>query len=111
MRTVEENECKVKLQLKYEENINMVVPFVIPQVKQMPTRKVAVSINSELLDEVDRLVSVHEFPNRSKAIQEALREKLERLKQVRLARESAKLTIDEEKAIADEGMGDAWPEY
>ncbi len=89
----------------------MVLPFVIPLVKQMPTRKVAVSIDSALLDEIDQLVSNHEFPNRSKAIQEALREKLERLKHVRLARESAKLSIAEEQAIAEEGMGDAWPEY
>ena len=89
----------------------MVVPIVIPLVKHMPTRKVAVSIDSELLDEVDRLVSIHEFPNRSKAIQEALGEKLERLKQVRLSRESAKLSTTEEQAMAEEGMGDAWQEY
>ena len=89
----------------------MVVPIVIPMVIHMPTRKVAVSINSELLDEVDRLVSAHEFPNRSKAIQEALREKLERLKQIRLARESAKLSVDEEQTVAEEGMRDAWPDY
>ena len=66
----------------------MVVPIVIPMVKHMPKRKVAVSINSELLDEVDRLVSTHEFPNRSKAIQEALREKLERLRRLDRAAES-----------------------
>ena len=44
-------------------------------------------------------------------IQEVLSEQLERLKQVRLSRESAKLSTTEEQAMAEEGMGDAWPEY
>ena len=89
----------------------MVLPIIIPPVKHMATRKVAVSIESTLLDEVDRLVFQNEFPNRSKAIQQALKEKLDRLKKVRLARESAKLNDEDEQAIAEEGMGDAWPEY
>ena len=89
----------------------MVLPIVIPLVKHMPTRKVAVSIDSSLLDEVDRLVFQNEFPNRSKAIQQALKEKLDRIKHVRLARESEKLIIGEEQAIAEEGIGDPWSEY
>ena len=80
----------------------------------MATTKVAVSIESTLIAEVDRLVGERVFPNRSKAIQEALRDKLNRLKGTRLARESAKLNWREEQAMAEEGFDrelDAWPEY
>ena len=80
----------------------------------MPTTKVAVSIESELIVEVDRLVDEQVFPNRSKAIQEALRDKLSRLKGSRLARESAKLDRQVEQQLADEGLAKelaSWPEY
>ena len=80
----------------------------------MPKAKVAVTIDSKLLDRVDRLVKAARFPNRSQAIEIALAEKLERLEQGRLARECAKLNPKEEQSIADEGLAvdnDAWPEY
>jgi Arc/MetJ-type ribon-helix-helix transcriptional regulator len=57
----------------------------------MPTTKVAVTIDSELLAQLDHLVAQQVFPNRSKAIQAALHDKLVRLQRSRLARESAKL--------------------
>ena len=53
----------------------------------MPTTKVAVTIDTELLAQVDQLVAQHVFPNRSKAIQAALHDKLMRLQRSRLARE------------------------
>jgi metal-responsive CopG/Arc/MetJ family transcriptional regulator len=77
-------------------------------------RKVAITLNSELLEELDDLIARREFPNRSQAIEAAIEEKLERLARTRLAREAAKLDRAEEKAFAEEGMGtelDAWPEY
>jgi metal-responsive CopG/Arc/MetJ family transcriptional regulator len=80
----------------------------------MSTTKVAVSIDSDLIAEVDQLVARDVFPNRSKAIQEALRDKLSRLKRTRLARESAKLDRKEEQAMADEGLAleqSEWPAY
>jgi metal-responsive CopG/Arc/MetJ family transcriptional regulator len=80
----------------------------------MPTTKVAVSIESNLIAEVDRLVGKRVFPNRSKAIQEALRDKLSRLKGSRLARESSKLDRRLEQQLAEEGLAQelaAWPEY
>jgi metal-responsive CopG/Arc/MetJ family transcriptional regulator len=80
----------------------------------MATTKVAVSIDAELIAQVDRLVAEHVFPNRSKAVQEALRDKLSRLKRTRLARESAKLDRREEQALADEGLDQehaTWPAY
>jgi Arc/MetJ-type ribon-helix-helix transcriptional regulator len=54
------------------------------------------------------------FPNRSRAIQDAVREKLERLDRSRLARECAKLNPRVERKLADEGLsGDLseWPEF
>jgi metal-responsive CopG/Arc/MetJ family transcriptional regulator len=78
------------------------------------TTKVAVTIDSELISQVDQLVCKQVFPNRSKAIQEALRDKLARIKRTRLARESTKLNRREEQALADEGLEQErseWPAY
>ncbi len=80
----------------------------------MTTTKVAVTIDSDLLAEVDQLVAEHVFPNRSKAIQEALQDKLTRLRRSRLARESAKLDPLAEQTLTEEGMDQelaTWPEY
>jgi metal-responsive CopG/Arc/MetJ family transcriptional regulator len=80
----------------------------------MAKAKVAVTLDSRLLERVDRLVKAERFPNRSQAIECALAEKLERLDRGRLARECAKLNPKEEKAFADEGLASdyaAWPEY
>ncbi len=80
----------------------------------MATTKVAVTIDADLLAQVDLLVAQHVFPNRSKAIQAALQDKLTRIRRSRLARESAKLDPCLEQALAEEGMDQelaAWPEY
>ena len=80
----------------------------------MAATKVAVTIDSELLAELDQLVSQQVFPNRSKAIQEALADKLGRMRRRRLARESAKLNLVEEQAFAEEGIDEdmtQWPKY
>jgi metal-responsive CopG/Arc/MetJ family transcriptional regulator len=80
----------------------------------MPKAKVAVTLDSELIDRVDKLVKAARFPNRSQAIEIALAEKLERLDRGRLARECSKLNPKEEQAFADEGLSidhTAWPEY
>ena len=80
----------------------------------MATNKVAITIDSELLSKVDLLVSQRVFPNRSKAIQEALTDKLSLLRQNRLASECAKLDPQIERQLAEEGIeGDLtqWPIY
>ena len=80
----------------------------------MPAAKVAITIEEELLERVDRLVEQRKFPNRSRAIQEALREKLERMDRGRLARECAKLNKAFEQKMADEGLAgdlEEWPEF
>ena len=80
----------------------------------MATNKVAITIDSDLLSKVDLLVSQRVFPNRSKAIQEALTDKLSLLRQTRLASECAKLDPQIEQQLAEEGIeGDLtqWPIY
>jgi len=80
----------------------------------MATAKIAITLEEKTLDRLDRLVKGHVFSNRSKAIQEAVEEKLERLERSRLAQECAKLDPAFEKAMAEEGMSEElgkWPEY
>jgi metal-responsive CopG/Arc/MetJ family transcriptional regulator len=80
----------------------------------MSTAKIAITLDQSLLSEIDRLVEQQVFPNRSKAIQAAIEEKLSRLNHSRLARECAKLDPQEEKELAEEGMTwelETWSEY
>lgn len=80
----------------------------------MPKTKVAVTLDSRLLREVDELVDENHFPNRSQLVEAAVAEKIARVRKVRLTRECAKLDRAEEVRIAEEGLSDdsaAWPEY
>jgi metal-responsive CopG/Arc/MetJ family transcriptional regulator len=80
----------------------------------MTAAKVAITLDSELLKQLDLLVQEQVFPNRSQAIQVAVRDKLKQLKRERLATEAAKLNPQEEQALAEEGIEDdlaAWPTY
>jgi metal-responsive CopG/Arc/MetJ family transcriptional regulator len=80
----------------------------------MASTKIAITMDKNTLHRLDRLVKDQMFPNRSKAIQEAVEEKLNKLERSRLARECAKLDLADERAMAEEGMGEElkqWPEY
>ncbi len=80
----------------------------------MSSVKVAITIDSGMLERVDGLVAKKFYPNRSRAIQSAVSEKLAQIERNRLAAECAKLDPKFEKALAEEGLGqelDAWPEY
>ncbi len=80
----------------------------------MGTAKIAISIDRETLIRLDRLVSEKVYPNRSRAIQDAVQEKLRRLERSRLAEECAKLDPSLEQAMAEEGLSEdveGWPEY
>jgi metal-responsive CopG/Arc/MetJ family transcriptional regulator len=80
----------------------------------MATAKIAISIDDKLVEKLDSLVEKRVFPNRSRAIQEAVKEKLSRLDKSRLARECSKLDKTVEQQIAEEGIAagmDSWPEY
>jgi Arc/MetJ-type ribon-helix-helix transcriptional regulator len=76
--------------------------------------KIAVSLKKDTVKELDRLVTEGVYPSRSRAIQEAVDERLVRLSRDRLARECAKLDPSYESALAEESMvaeADQWPEY
>jgi metal-responsive CopG/Arc/MetJ family transcriptional regulator len=80
----------------------------------MRKEKIAITLDEEFIGELDRLVNQHVFHSRSQAIQEAVSEKLRRMKRSRLATECAKLQPTFEKAMAEEGMTEdvrQWPEY
>ncbi|MFI4867580.1 MAG: CopG family ribbon-helix-helix protein [Steroidobacterales bacterium] len=80
----------------------------------MASVKVAITLEEDTLRQVDSLVARRVFPNRSRAIQTALHEKIERVEGNRLAAECAKLDSKFEQSLAEEGLGvDAasWPEF
>ncbi len=80
----------------------------------MAASKIAITLDSNMLKRLDILVISNLFPNRSKAIQEAVAEKLMRLEKSRLAQECAKLDPDFEQSLAEEGFTselEEWPEY
>ena len=80
----------------------------------MPSAKIAISLDSSLVDRLDRLVNKGVFPSRSRAIQDAVRERLDRISRDRLARECAKLDREFEASLAEEGMAleaEQWPNY
>ena len=80
----------------------------------MSTAKVAITIEEGLLGKLDRLVKAHVFLNRSRAIQEAVSDKLAKIDHRRLALECSKLNKSFEQAMAEEGLNlevDSWPKY
>lgn len=80
----------------------------------MGKEKIAITLDENSIGELDRLVDKRVFQSRSQAIQEAVSEKLQRMKRTRVAEESAKLEPALERAIADEGLAEdmkQWPEY
>lgn len=80
----------------------------------MAASKIAITIEQNLLNRLDLLVKSRVFPNRSRAIQEAITEKLGRIERSRLAQECAKLDPNFEQEMAEESLAagmDEWPEY
>jgi metal-responsive CopG/Arc/MetJ family transcriptional regulator len=80
----------------------------------MAASKIAITIEKKTLTRLDRLVRERIFPNRSKAIQQALEEKINNLEKDKLTLECEKLDPQEEMKLAEEGFAsekDQWPEY
>lgn len=79
----------------------------------MPAAKIAITIDPGDLAALDELVRRGAAASRSELIQEAVQEKLARLKRTRLAAECAKLDPREEQAAAESWSSAeaAWPEY
>ena len=80
----------------------------------MGKSKIAITLAERTVRYLDELVKKNVFSNRSQAIQQAVDEKIERLGRSRLAEECAKLDVDFERELAEEGLGaevPEWPEY
>lgn len=80
----------------------------------MPKAKIAISLDENTLEKLDRLVEEEVFPNRSQAVEAAVTEKIDRLEHSRLAQECAKLNPEFEQSLAEEGLSEdisEWPEY
>ena len=80
----------------------------------MGASKIAITLDNNMVKKLDMLVKSNIFPNRSKAIQEAVVEKLTRMEKSRLAQECAKLDPDFEQSLAEEGFIselEEWPKY
>jgi Arc/MetJ-type ribon-helix-helix transcriptional regulator len=79
----------------------------------MGSAKVAITLETGTLAELDRMVKAGKFPNRSRAIQIAVQEMTARRKRHRLIEELAKLDMNEERQLAEERFrGEPpWPEY
>ncbi|MCC6318121.1 MAG: ribbon-helix-helix protein, CopG family [Gemmatimonadaceae bacterium] len=80
----------------------------------MPKAKVAVTLDTQTLRQVDRLVRDARYPNRSQAIEAAIVSHLERMERRRLIDACAQLDPAEEQALAEEGLAEdvaAWPAY
>jgi Arc/MetJ-type ribon-helix-helix transcriptional regulator len=80
----------------------------------MAASKIAITIDNNLLKRLDNLVKSKAFPSRSRAIQEAVEEKLSRINKSRLAQECSKLDPKFEQSLAEEGLSaelEEWPDY
>jgi len=79
----------------------------------MAAAKIAISIDSRDLEQLDELVRRGVAPSRSQLIQGAVREKLVRLHRTRLAQECSHLDPEAERAEAESWLAaeSAWPAY
>lgn len=80
----------------------------------MGASKIAISIDSALLSQLDELVHEQKFQSRSQLIQKAVEEKLLKIRKTRLARELAKINPKAEQRLANEWLAaeaGLWPEY
>lgn len=80
----------------------------------MAKSKIAIALDQDVLAKLDGLVASAVYPSRSRAVQAAVEEKLERLERKRLAEECAKLDPEFERALAEEDISEElreWPDY
>jgi Arc/MetJ-type ribon-helix-helix transcriptional regulator len=73
----------------------------------MATAKIAITLDDNLLREVDRWVAQKLYPNRSQAVQAALFAQATQVNQQRLEVECAKLDPQEEREFAELGIEEA----
>ena len=81
----------------------------------MPTTKIAITLDEEIVEQLDQWVREGKYPTRSKAIQEAMKERMARWRKTRLIEEAVKLNPKkEEMVLAEESLAaenEIWPKY
>jgi metal-responsive CopG/Arc/MetJ family transcriptional regulator len=73
-------------------------------------KKIAITIDENLLAEIDYLVEQKVYPNRSKAIETNLEANRDSFRRQRFEIECAKLDLQEEQEFAEWGGFDNWTE-
>lgn len=68
----------------------------------MAKSKIAITLDDDIVVRIDSLVSQRTYPNRSQAIENAVREKATRMDRSRLAEELSKLGPNFERSLAEE---------
>ncbi|MDE2845547.1 MAG: ribbon-helix-helix domain-containing protein [Gemmatimonadota bacterium] len=66
--------------------------------------KITITLDKEIIKQLDYLIMQQAYKNRSQAIEEAVSDKLDKLKRGRLDRECAKLDPVEKQELAEEGL-------
>lgn len=80
----------------------------------MGKAKIAITVDSKILESVDRYVQEHRADSRSSFFEEAVAERVQRYDKSRLARELEKLDPVEERELSESGFeaeNEVWPEY
>ncbi|MDQ7823128.1 MAG: CopG family transcriptional regulator [Candidatus Eremiobacteraeota bacterium] len=80
----------------------------------MASAKIAITLEHECLKEIDLWVSEGLYPNRSKAIQEVLKERIARWRKNRLQSALSQVVPEEERKLSEEGfdaVNKAWEKY
>lgn len=80
----------------------------------MPKSKIAITVDSGILADLDALVRAGRFPNRSRAFEAAAEREIGRAHHTRLASACLNLDPAEERGLADDGLGADtanWPAY
>ena len=80
----------------------------------MGKSKIAITLDREIVKRIDYLVTQKAYLSRSQAIEEAVKEKLNKLDKSRLTVELSKLDPNYERDLAEESIeqdASEWPEY
>jgi metal-responsive CopG/Arc/MetJ family transcriptional regulator len=80
----------------------------------MNKSKIAITVSPLVLNRLDAWVQNEHFASRSEAIEQAVEAQLQRLERTRLSAQCALLTVDDEQAMANEGLtqdATAWPAF
>lgn len=80
----------------------------------MPATKIAITMDADIVKQIDRLVREGKYRSRSGAIQDALKDRLRNWRTKRLLEEASKLDPAEERELAEESIhaeGEAWEKY